>query len=108
MDQRNPTQGERISVHAPHGIPPAMLTAYISRCLASLPNAKAALERSDYGHVRVFGHQLKGSGGGYGIPALTEMGLLIEGAAKQGDADKLHCHLDALEAYLSRLDILSD
>jgi|KBSMisStandDraft_5_1062788.scaffolds.fasta_scaffold38685_4 HPt (histidine-containing phosphotransfer) domain-containing protein len=104
----DPAQEDRISVHAPRGMPAAMLTAYISRCLASLPNAKAALARLDYGHVRVFGHQLKGSGGGYGIPALTEMGLRIEAAAKQGDADKLHGHLDALEAYLGRLDILSD
>lgn len=108
MDQRDPEQGERISVHAPKGLPPAMLTAYVNRCLASLPVAQAALERLDYGHVRVFGHHLKGSGGAYGMPALTEIGLLIEGAAQRSDPGKLRCHLGALKTYLGRLDILSD
>jgi HPt (histidine-containing phosphotransfer) domain-containing protein len=108
MGEHDPAEAARISVHAPKGLPPAMVTAYVSRCLASLPAAKAALERLDYDHVRVFGHHLKGTGGAYGIPALTEMGLLIERGAQRGETAKLRCLLSALEAYLCRLDICSD
>ena len=108
MDLRDVAQLERIPVQGPPGIPASMLRAYVNRCRASLPAAKAALERYDHGHLRVFGHQLKGTGRAYGIPGLTEMGLLIEGAAGRDDGAELRCQLVALEVYLGRLDILSD
>jgi HPt (histidine-containing phosphotransfer) domain-containing protein len=99
---------EKISVHAPPGIPASMVTAYVRRCLAALEEASAALDRLDYEYLRVHGHRLKGSGGGYGLPLLTKVGLVIEDAAKRGDATELQAQIAALEAYLSRIEILPD
>ncbi len=101
-------QAEMISVSAPPGIPAAMVTTYVNRCLGSVPAAIAALNQSDYGHMRVLGHRLKGTGGAYGIPRLTEIGRVIEAAALRGDMVELRRQLAELEAYLRRVEILPD
>ena len=41
----------------------------------------AALERSDYDNVRILGHNMKGSGAGYGFNRITEIGTSLEQAA---------------------------
>jgi HPt (histidine-containing phosphotransfer) domain-containing protein len=85
-----------------------MVTEYVNRCVASLPIAAEALDRSDYGHMRIFGHRLRGSGGAYGIPALTEIGSAIESPASKHDTSELRLQVAALEACLSQIEILSD
>jgi len=101
-------QTEKILVQAPEGIPQRMVTEYVNRCLAGLPKAVEALNRSDYGQLRIFGHRLRGSGGAYGIPALTEIGLAMETAASQDDASQLWRQVAALQACLEQIDILPD
>lgn len=99
-------QAERISVQAPQGVPASLLTQYIERCLTAVPAAQAALERSDWAHVEVLGHRLKGSGGAYGIPALSMLGRGLEETARRGDTAGLRRQLAELEAYLGRIEVL--
>ena len=99
-------QTEKISVHAPQGIPPRMVTEYVNRCLVALPVAAQALQRLDYGQMRTFGHRLRGSGGAYGIPALTDIGVAIESAAGVGDVGELQRQVAALETCLNRIEVL--
>lgn len=82
-----------------------MVNAYVQRCRAALPDVEAALDRLDYKYLRVYGHGLKGSGGGYGIPRLTEIGAVIEAAAKRGETAELQNQLATLEVYLNRIEI---
>jgi len=66
-----------------------------------------ALENQDFETIRVLGHTMKGTGGGYGFDAITEMGRGLEAAAKdknvhairQGAADLLD-YLQAVEVVL--------
>jgi len=66
-----------------------------------------ALENQDFKTIRVLGHTMKGTGGGYGFDAITEMGRGLEAAAKdknvhairQGAADLLD-YLQAVEVVL--------
>ena len=99
-------QAEKIAVRVPRGIPASMVLEYVQRCKIALPAARSALANLDHNYLRIYGHGLKGSGGGYGIPGLTEAGSLVEEAAKAGDTAKLHDLLAKLEIYLSRIDIL--
>jgi hypothetical protein len=99
-------QAEKIAVRVPHGIPARMVAEYVERCNIALPAARAALANLDHNYLRIYGHGLKGSGGGYGIPGLTEAGSLVEEAAKAGDTAKLHDLLAKLEVYLSRIELL--
>jgi len=99
-------QAEKIPVRTPRGIPASMVAAYVQRCLAALPAAKTALVGLDHNSLRVYGHRLKGSGGGYGIPRLTEFGAVIEAAARRGDTAELQNQFAEMEVYLSRLEVL--
>lgn len=101
-------QTEKISVVPPEGIPPRLVAAYIDRCLAALPAAVTALNQCDFAHMKVLGHRLRGSGGAYGIPALTEIGSAIESAALKDDAKELRLQVAALEACLNRMEIRCD
>jgi histidine phosphotransfer protein HptB len=55
--------------------------------------------------IRVTGHSMKGSGGGYGFDAITEFGSLMEQAAKQGNAEAILEAITKLEGYLERLEV---
>jgi HPt (histidine-containing phosphotransfer) domain-containing protein len=101
-------QAEKISLHAPAGIPASMLADYVRRCLAALPDVEAALDRLDHNYLRVYGHRLKGSGGGYGIPVITQLGALIEDAARRSDTARVQSQIAALVVYLNRIEILPD
>jgi HPt (histidine-containing phosphotransfer) domain-containing protein len=101
-------QAEKVWVQTPPGLRASMVTDYIQRYLAGLPAAKASLAGLDHDALRVYGHRLKGSGGGYGVPRLTEFGALIEDAARRGDTEALQNQFAELEAYLGRLEVIPD
>ncbi len=96
---------EKILVHPPQGIPPSLLRFYRANCLEALAAAKSALARADHDSTRVFGHRLKGTGGAYGIPALTEIGACIEEASARDDDFQIQRQVAYLEDYLNRIEI---
>ena len=100
-------QMEKILVQVPRGVPPRMVSQYVDRCLKTLPDVMAALDRWDYAYLRIFGHRLKGTGGAYGIPALTEIGFSIEASAGRDATSELKSQIAALEACLNRIEIIS-
>jgi len=52
------------------------------------------------------GHQMKGSGTGYGFAAITEIGRSLESAAKQEASDGIRTQIAALTDYLNRVEIV--
>ena len=62
-----------------------------------------ALERLDWETIRRIGHRLRGSGGGYGFDAITDIGAKLESAAKQADPPPVRALIDDLAAYLERV-----
>jgi HPt (histidine-containing phosphotransfer) domain-containing protein len=66
---------------------------------------RQSLERGDFAAIRVLGHNMKGSGGGYGFAALTELGAALEKAALAGDAETVRRRIAELSAYLDSLRI---
>ncbi len=56
--------------------------------VAELPNRVAALEshlaNGDMPELQTLAHQLKGAGGGYGFPQITEVAAVLEQAVKEG------------------------
>lgn len=100
-------QPEKIRVQPSKDVPATLLAEYLDRCLTTLPAVKEAMDRSDHGQTQVFGHRLKGTGAAYGVPLLTEIGSRIEGASSRGETEELRRQVAALEAYLSRIEIVS-
>ncbi len=66
----------------------------------------SALKAGDYETIRALGHSMKGSGGGYGLDAITEFGMLIEQAANKGDSAGVAEALARLSDYLLRVEVV--
>ncbi|MFN3198311.1 MAG: ATP-binding protein [Bradymonadia bacterium] len=64
-----------------------------------------ALSRGDYDRIRVLGHQMKGTGGAYGFPRISELGRRLEQGAKAGHAQTIIESADALRRYLDSVKI---
>lgn len=98
----------KVSLQAPNGIPPRLVADYLKNCSKGLQSLKAAVAQSDYEQTRVLGHRLRGTGGAYGIPTVTQIGSLIEEASLRGDPSELRRQVAELEEYLGRIEIIAD
>ena len=51
---------------------------------------------------------MKGSGGGYGFETITDIGMLMETAAKEGRDEDIRLQVERLEDYLRQVEIVYD
>jgi HPt (histidine-containing phosphotransfer) domain-containing protein len=65
-----------------------------------------ALKGKDFETIRILGHSMKGSGGGYGFDAITEIGGGLERAAKAGDGAAIDRLIEELRLYLGRVRVV--
>ena len=77
-----------------------MQEIYINHTSKELDKIKNQLNLASLDSIRTFGHNIKGSGGMYGFNEVTELGLLIENAAKEGNLDSIKSNLEVLEDFL--------
>ena len=77
-----------------------MQEIYINHTSKELDKIKNQLNLASLDSIRTFGHNIKGSGGMYGFNEVTELGLLIETAAKEGNLDSIKSNLELLEDFL--------
>ena len=73
---------------------------YIDHQHAELDRLNQALKDSDFAVLGKGGHNLKGTGAGYGFSELTDIGRALETAAKEGNAATAEVLLEQLEWYL--------
>jgi len=59
----------------------------VQEFVAELPDRVVAMEEcfasSDFSRLQTFSHQLKGAGGGYGFPIITDQAAALESALKE-------------------------
>ena len=79
--------------------------AYLANCRHNVVVMQAALDRNDFEAVTILGHNLRGSGGGFGYPALTDLGAGLEQASGDTDRDGVGRLLGELSLYLDGVDI---
>jgi len=86
---------------------PAALEALVPQYLANrrqdLVALAEAVRRGDLAAAGMIGHSMKGSGAGYGFPAISDMGGCIENCAVAKDADGVLRHTAMLGDYLGRV-----
>lgn len=68
-----------------------------------LNKMEQAMSAADFESLRVAAHQLKGSGGGYGYPILTERAASLERQAKSKSLDACQTTLDELKQICNRI-----
>jgi PAS domain S-box-containing protein len=64
-----------------------------------------ALELSDYAKVKTLGHNMKGSGAGYGFARISEIGASLEQAAERRAAEEIRAQAKELVEFLDGLDL---
>lgn len=79
----------------------ALVPQYLASKAKQIEEARASLAARDFGPIRRFGHNLKGTGKGYGFPVIEELGREIERAAVEADAGRIASQLDALHRFVS-------
>ena len=96
-----------IRVRPPAGIEEAV-PLFLDITRQDLQSLCDALRALDYSKIRFIGHDLKGSGGGYGFDAISTLGKSIEEAAKRSDSEEIGKHVSALADYLDRVEVVYD
>lgn len=79
---------------------------YLRSRRADLVALATALDRGDYEAIRVLGHNLKGTGSGYGFAGITVIGRCLEFAAKAKSADQVRAQTASLADYLDRVEVV--
>jgi CheY-like chemotaxis protein len=79
----------------------ALVPQYLASKEQQIQEARACLSSRDFGPIRRFGHNLKGTGRGYGFPPIEDMGREIERAAAQADTIRIANQLDALHKFVN-------
>jgi len=101
-----PVSADRIQVRAKEGLED-MIPGYLANRRHDLVALSEAVNRGDLPAARTIGHGMKGSGTGYGFPAISEIGRSIEQCANRRDAAGILQQVSSLEEYLSRLEVVS-
>ncbi len=83
-----------------------LIPGYLAKRRKDIPSIISFVDQGDYEKVRVLGHSMKGSGGGYGFDPITEIGARIEGAAKEKDEQAIRNLTDELSKYLERIEVV--
>jgi HPt (histidine-containing phosphotransfer) domain-containing protein len=83
-----------------------LIPMYVRRRHADLAKAREALAASDLETIRIVGHSMKGSGGGYGFDGISEIGARLEIAGNESDASAASEAIAELADYLDRLEVV--
>ncbi|MBL8174495.1 MAG: PAS domain S-box protein [Bryobacterales bacterium] len=78
-----------------------LVPGYLSRRGKDIHLLRDALVRNDLDLIRRLAHDWKGSGGGYGLPAISEAGAAIEHAAVRADAEEIRRQIIRIEHLLN-------
>lgn len=77
-----------------------MQEMYVKHTFKELNSLKENIDSIAFDSVRTFGHNIKGSGGMYGFNEITELGAIIESAAKDENMERIKSNLETLELFL--------
>lgn len=67
---------------------------------------RGSLEEGDLEKIRIIGHSMKGSGGGYGFDRVSQLGMALEEAAKEGEKEEISRLVEELAGYLDKVEVV--
>jgi HPt (histidine-containing phosphotransfer) domain-containing protein len=94
----------RIQVHVDADLQ-EIVPGFLANRNKDLEVIRDALAAGDYERIRVAGHSMKGSGGGYGFDAITEFGSALEWGGKNKDDKTIREAAGSLRNYLDRVEV---
>lgn len=97
--------GGKITVHIDPDLE-ELIPGFLERRRDDIESIKNAIENGDFETIRILGHSMKGSGGGYGFDGITDIGQALETAAKENNGRQIKRTIDDLIAYLEKVVIV--
>ncbi|MDH3412517.1 MAG: Hpt domain-containing protein [Gammaproteobacteria bacterium] len=82
-----------------------LIPGFMQRRRGDVESLKASLSAGEMDKIRVTGHSMKGTGGGYGFDDLSTIGAELEKAAVAGDSEEISALVNRLEQYLDKVVI---
>jgi HPt (histidine-containing phosphotransfer) domain-containing protein len=83
-----------------------LIPGYLANRKKDIAAIHAALDKKDLDTIHILGHSMKGSGGGYGFETITDIGMMMEKAAKEGRNEDILAQINRLEDYMRRLEVV--
>ncbi|WP_222432835.1 PAS domain-containing hybrid sensor histidine kinase/response regulator [Caenimonas sedimenti] len=83
-----------------------LIPAFLQNRRKDVIAMRAALADGDFDTVSRLGHSMRGSGGGYGFQAITDIGLALEQAAAVSDGAASQRCLAELSSFLDRVEVV--
>ena len=80
-----------------------ILNVFVEGVPQRIQSLKKMYEGQQIAELECLAHQLKGAGGGYGFPGVSETATNLESACQSSDLEAISARLDELTAYLSRI-----
>ncbi len=80
-----------------------LIPGFMQRRRDDVASLKASLSARELDKIRVTGHSMKGTGGGYGFDDLSQIGAALEKAAVAGSVDEISTLINRLEQYLDNV-----
>ena len=105
MDEKAGKQNEKIIVRV-DGELKSIVPGFLKNRQKDLISIREALKRADFQRIGVLGHCMKGSGGGYGFDAITEIGGSLERAANEQNPEEVQRQIEFLSTYLERIEVI--
>ena len=85
-----------------------LVPGYLKNRHQDISNMRESLAQGDFESIKISGHSMKGSGGGYGFDEITEIGGLIEKAAKENNGVVVGELIARLADYLANIEVVRD
>ena len=82
-----------------------LIPGFLENRQSDIQAINQALQEENYESVQVIGHGMKGAGGGYGFEEISEIGDMLEQAAKNEENRTIRILADELAAYLEKVEI---
>ncbi len=82
-----------------------LMPVYLQGRRDELPVIVLLLAKGDFAGLKAIGHKLHGSGGGFGLDFLTELGVRMEKSAAGCDKAQLAAQAAELKEFLETLEI---
>lgn len=83
-----------------------LIPEYMQNRREDIENILHLIDQGELDEVRRLGHSMKGSGGGYGFPPITEIGGELEQAALEGNVKLIVEASEKLTHYLNTVKIV--
>ena len=82
-----------------------LIPTFMQRRRDEVAVLRERLAGDEFDMIRIMGHTLKGTAGGYGFEQLSQIGAAMEKAAMQEDAATIEACANEMEDYLDRVQV---